>query len=247
MLVCIILKIFNKWWGTNIFYFKDREDRIVFEYHETLPTERYLSIKGKSIINLEAWALYGLYRDAVYNSYKQKADLAQDIRERDGEICPNDPLYDYAICSCANAISAWKDSANNIKCYIAYNTVDDKKEKVGFVHFNENVIDDRLVIYIAQAGVRIMGQGIGRRLMQCVLSHYPAGREFYILTRVFNTEARILYQNRLHFEPIGINEIKQLHYDERYWGGKHTTTKTEIDVIVNNKVELANAVPILDM
>ncbi|MCD6039479.1 MAG: hypothetical protein K0S27_879 [Gammaproteobacteria bacterium] len=42
-----------------------------------------LRIKGESPyrLNVATFHLYGLYRNAIYDSYKQKADLAKDIRE----------------------------------------------------------------------------------------------------------------------------------------------------------------------
>ncbi|WP_412754199.1 hypothetical protein [Legionella donaldsonii] len=54
---------------------------------------------------------------------------------------------------------------------------------------------------------------MGRHLMNCVLTHDPAGTEFYILTRVFNSNARSLYEGRLGFTPIKEDEVKRLGYD----------------------------------
>jgi hypothetical protein len=118
-----------------------------------------------------------------------------------------------------------------MKCYIACKYEKGRKSKVGFVHFKEDTVDGKPVVYIAQAGVQDRGKSIGRRLMECVLAHYPPETEFYILTRVFNTDAVALYQERLKFQPIGETEIKQLGYDERYCGFRHTTTESEVSAI----------------
>ncbi len=91
-------------------------------------------------------------------------------------------------------------------------------------------------MYIAQAGVQSRGAGIGRHLMECVLSRYPAGTEFYILTRVFNSDAKGLYEKRLGFKPIEDEEIIALGYDDRYCGFKHRTSPEEIDAIKSRQL-----------
>jgi hypothetical protein len=137
----------------------------------------------------------------------------------------------------------WKDSDSKMKAYIAYQEIDGHKKKVGFVHFIEKTVEGKPVVYIAQAGVSNPSQGVGRRLMECVLAHYPAETEFYILTRVFNTEAKNLYQKRFGFSPIEEKEIKQLGYDSRYWGFKHTTSQKEVELIKNKQVEKTTIKP----
>ena len=74
--------------------------------------------------------------------------------------------------------------------------------------------------------------------MECVLSHYPAGTHFYIVTRVFNHEAKLLYSNRLGFTPINEDVIEQLGCDQRYCGFEHTTIDAEIQSIQDRKIDL---------
>jgi len=130
-------------------------------------------------------------------------------------------LYHYSVAACLGAMAEWADSKTKMHSYIArkrnpegFNT------EVGFVHFREDNVRGRPVVYIAQAGVTKIGARIGRRLMECVFSHYPANTEFYILTRVFNTKAKDLYGKRFKFAPIELDEIESLGYDNRYCGFK---------------------------
>ncbi|ARH01140.1 hypothetical protein [Legionella micdadei] len=76
--------------------------------------------------------------------------------------------------------------------------------------------------------------------MECILSHYPAGTQFYILTRVFNTDAKNLYGKRLGFEPIEEKEVSDLGYDARYCGFKHTTTVAEVEAIKARQTTLVH-------
>lgn len=226
--------------------FKDTADDIQFEYCDALPSNTVnLRIKGEPVyrINTTAFRIYGFYRNSIYSSYKEKADLAQDIKERKKEYHEKpglklsttptyqDPLYHYSVATSLGAMKEWQESKGEMKSYIAYHTKDGHRSTVGFVHFNKQVVDGRPLIYIAQAGVLNRGTGIGRHLMECVLSHYPAGTEFYILTRLFNTEAKNLYGKRLKFSPIDESEVQQLGYDNRYCGFKHTTTPDEVAAI----------------
>ena len=103
--------------------------------------------------------------------------------------------------------------------------------RYGFINFVGKTVRNKPVVYIPQASVLHRGEGVGRRLMECVLTHYSAGTEFYILTRVFNTEAKVLYKDRLGFAEISDDEVTELGYDERYCGFKHTTTAEEIAAI----------------
>lgn len=227
--------------------FTDKADDIFFSYQDNFPSDSMnLRVKGESPyrLNVAAFHLYGLYRNAVYDSYKQKSDLAKDIREykkvfheeKESKLSA-EPLYHYAVTASLGAMQEWKDSDSKMKAYIAYQEVDGHKKKVGFVHFIEKTVEGKPVVYIAQAGVSNPSQGVGRRLMECVLAHYPAETEFYILTRVFNTEAKNLYQKRFGFSPIEEKEITQLGYDSRYCGFKHTTSQKEVELIKNKQVE----------
>jgi ribosomal protein S18 acetylase RimI-like enzyme len=141
-------------------------------------------------------------------------------------------LHHYSVDVALDSVREWVDTTKQIKNFVAVDNVSGKEN--GFVHFQEKVIKGRPVVYIAQAGTSLIGSGIGRRLMQCVLINYPAGTEFLILTRVFNKEAINLYQNRLGFKPIDIDMIKELGYDERYCGFRHKSTREEIEAIRDN-------------
>lgn len=225
--------------------FTDKADDIFFSYQDHLPSGS-MNLR----LNVAAFHLYGLYRNAVYDSYKEKKDLAEDIRkyekvfdEKKESKLSAEPLYHYAVTASLRAMKEWKDSGNKMKAYIAFQEVDGHKKKVGFVHFIEKTVEDKPVVYIAQAGVSNRSHGVGRRLMECVLAHYPAKTEFYILTRVFNTQAINLYQNRFCFSPIEEKEIMQLGYDSRYCGFKHTTSQKEVDLIKNKQVEKTTIKP----
>ena len=234
--------------------FQDASAEIEYEYCGQLPAKAVsLRIKGESAykVNLSALHFYGFYRNSIYDSYKEKSDLATDIKERKNEYQEakesqltehslyKSPLYHYSVAASLGAIKEWKESNGSMKCYIAYQNKDGHRTKIGFVHFTEQTVNDKKVIYIAQAGVLNRGHGVGRHLMECVLAHYPANTEFYILTRVFNTEAKNLYQKRLSFTPIELNEIQQLGYDSRYCGFKHSTTHNEIDDITSRQRQSA--------
>jgi hypothetical protein len=68
--------------------------------------------------------------------------------------------------------------------------------------------------------------------MECVLSHYEAGTEFYILARNFNKEAITLYQERFGFAPISQDAVTEFGYNkELYYGFNHTITDKEITAI----------------
>lgn len=198
--------------------------------------------------NITLLQLYSLYRNSLYDSYKLKPDLAKDIQvysnvfqektaATSGKSVNNplyaEPLYHYSVAGSLDAMKTWNESKGQMKCYIAYELTADSMQKVhkrivGFVHFTLKTVNDQSVVYIAQAGVSRQGQSIGRRLMECVLSHYPAGTKFNILTRVFNSDAVTLYHKRLDFQPMEKNEIEQLGYNERYCGFQHTTTPSEV-------------------
>lgn len=232
--------------------FRDASAEVEFEFHDQLPKKTVnLRIKGESAykVNISALHFYGFYRNSVYDSYKEKADLAVDIKERKNEYKEDkesslsenalykSPLYHYSIAASLGAMKEWKESDGKMKCYMAYQNKHGQKSKIGFVHFTEQTVNDKKVVYIAQAGVLNRGHGIGRHLMECVLTHYPSSTEFYIVTRVFNTEAKNLYQKRLGFTPIEANETKQLGYDDRYCGFKHTSTSQEINAINSRKMQ----------
>lgn len=233
--------------------FQDLSNKIEFEYHDQLPDQTFkIRLKGDQSafrLNITALHLYSLYRNSIFDSYSKNPDLATDIKERKKQYeepkeskfassrLYQSPVYHYAIAASLDAMKEWKDSTNKMKCYIAYETQNGKRVKIGFVHFQEKTVNNKNIVYIAQAGVLNPGQHIGRHLMECVLAHYPADTEFYILTRIFNTEAKNLYQKRLSFTPITSDEIQKLGYDERYCGFRHTTSQQEINVIESRKLK----------
>lgn len=230
--------------------YADSLNPVSYEYSDCIPNEKVC--KGK--INLAALSLYGFYRNSIYDSYKEKQDLAEDIKTRKKEFIEpgnteglyQDPLYHYAVAASLSTMQEWQDTTNNMHAYMAYEAKNGVKKRMGFVHFNEKMIGERPVVYIAQAGVQSRGTGIGRHLMECVLTHYPAGTKFYILTRVFNTDAKVLYENRLGFSPIEEEEIRALGYDERYCGFKHTTSLEEINAIKSRQLFAEIEGPVLD-
>ncbi len=235
---------------TSPFLFKDAAQKIEFVFYDQIPSKTVnLRIKGDPAfrVNIAALHLYGLYRNSLYESYREKPDLAQDIKERKNQYYESkesllskkpsyqSPLYHYSIFVSLDAMKEWRESKGKMKCYMAFQNDVSRKLKVGFVHFTEQVVSGKKVVYIAHAAVQNRGQGIGRHLMECVLAHYPVGTEFYILTRVFNSEAKNLYGKRLKFSPIEIDEIEQLGYDKRYCGFKRTTTESEVQEIINSQ------------
>lgn len=191
------------------FTYTNSSSNVSYEYLDSIPSKKV----AKGRINLAALSLYGLYKKSVYDSYKEKPDLAQDIKSRKKEFIEREnpklinglyqePLYHYSIAACLGAMQEWNDPNEEMRTYMAYDNTRGAQCKIGFVHFNEKIVDNKPVVYIAQAGVEGRGKGIGKHLMESVLAHYPAGTEFYILTRVFNTEAKNLYEKRLGFAPI---------------------------------------------
>lgn len=224
------------------FTLKDKHDDIWFEYHES-PPPRTVDWKDPVAphdiykVNLAALHLYGLYRTTVYDAYRVNTDLAEDIKAfKSVYKDPNhDPVYHYSVHAIIDAMKEWMDSNRKMQAYIAYKFIKGIKTPVGFVHFVDDKVDKRPVTYIAQAGAKMRGKSIARRLIECVLSHYPENTEFYILARNFNTEA-ILNQTRFEFDPIKRNEIEQLGYDERYCGFKSKSTKKLITEIESRKI-----------
>jgi ribosomal protein S18 acetylase RimI-like enzyme len=224
--------------------FQDASE-IEFEYYDRVPDKSIsLRIKNEHAykLNLTALHLYGLYRNTVHDSYAEKSDLAKDILERpsvyEDPTHSKSPLYHYSVACSLGTMKEWKESDGKIKCYIAYKNINGHRTKIGFVHFTQQTVNDKSVIYIAEAGVLNRGHGVGRHLMECVLAHFPANTEFYILTRIFNTNAKTLYQQKLGFTPISENEIEQLGYDNRYCGFNHITTQEEITAIQSKQLEM---------
>ena len=216
--------------------FKDNDDGIWFEYCETIP-ENFSSLGEQGRINLTGLYLYSMYRNTIYDSYRIKPDLAEDIktykkvfREKDSSTLSqsstyNDPLYHYSVAGAISAIKEWENQHQKMLCYFAYQNISGRKKIVGFVGFVKRTLSDAPVVYIAQAGVINRSHGVGKRLMECVLSDYPPETRFTILTRIFNSEAKSLYHRKLNFSPMSEEMVKQLGYDERYCGFEHTTSR----------------------
>lgn len=168
--------------------------------------------------------------------------MAQDIKEfkeiyiEKSETKKEKHLYQYSVNTALNAIKQWSTLNENMQCYIAYENKNARNIPVGFVHFQEKMLDGKSVVYIAQAGVLQRGNSIGYRLMQCVLTHFSIGTEFFVLTRIFNTNAKALYSQKLKFTPIINTQVKKLGYDEKYCGFQHITTSDEITKIKENQV-----------
>lgn len=226
--------------------FKDKSDGIAFVHHSHLP------INKPGRFNIAALQLYAMFRNTVYDSYRQKRnndDFAQDIREYKPQFQESnqrlsartlyqDPVYQYAVAVAIDAIKAWQNSEKKMQAYIAY---DEHNKKVGFVNYSATTVNQQAVVYIAQAGVKSLAQSIGRRLMECVLSDYPVGTQFYVLTRLFNVEAKILYEYRLKFSPIDPKEITELGYDPgRYCGFKYRLTQEFIDEIKAKQIAISD-------
>ncbi len=219
--------------------YSDSSKQIIYEFQDRISTRKV----AKDKINLAALSLYGFYRKTVYDSYRQNSGLSDDIKTRKPEFKTHEegiyqePLYHYSIAASLGAMLEWQDPTKNMHTYTAYEISEDKKHRIGFAHFQETRFQERQVVYIAQAGVETRGNGIGRHLMESILTHYPAETEFYIVTRVFNTDAITLYEKRLGFKPIGEKEIQELGYDTRYCGYRHISTKEELTAIKERQME----------
>lgn len=246
--------------------FEDKADNLLFEFHDTFPTEtidiRIPASDGQRAqayrVNPDALISYLNYRRAFMDSYSEKEGLAPDIKAptkhlqsknfRVAELFANSSyrtqiqrsklnsseigLNDYSIAIALDAMQRWKNPAEKMKCYLAYETINGFKSRIGFVLFQEQQIDGRPVVYIAEAAVSRRGESIGRRLMECVLAHYPAGTEFHILARKFNSDAIVLYAARLGFESLTSDEVAKLDYDPgKYVGYKHITQAPELTAI----------------
>lgn len=225
---------------------------VKFTYYKTIPVnirEYQHTDHTKYRVNTKALLLYGLYRNTVYDAYRDNAELAKDIKvfrrvyeEPENSVYKTDPLYQdplyhYSVYACTDAMKEWSDPKLNMQAYLATGVNNGERETLGFIHFYEATVGDKSVVYIAQAGVLERGKSIGRRLMECVLKHYPEDTTFYVLTRVFNHQAKTLYGERFNFEPIPLEEIKALGYDERYCGFVHTTTDEElVNIVPNQKI-----------
>lgn len=253
--------IWGKELPKNTLRFTGKDDDVLFEFQEKLPSKSVVikipATNGHSAetyrVNPDALGAYLLYRKALVQSYGQKPDLAPDIKkpaqsrtpELDGDTnyeafitetklnASERGLDQYSIAVSMDTVQRLQDDAKeHLKSFIAYENIKGFKEKLGFVLFQEKVIDGRPVVYIAEAAVSKPGASIGSRLMECVLAHFPHDTEFHILTRKFNTEAENLYGKRLKFEPLTKEEIAKLDYDpERYIGFKHVSNRPELDVI----------------
>ena len=229
--------------------FSDKQDGVWFEYKDNIRQESIAIGKLEGKINLTGLYLYGMYRNAIYDSYKKKVDLAEDIKSypyafnnKQGTFFSSDRLYTdhlyhYAVSASSSAIKEWTDSEEQMKCYLAYKNIDGIKTITGFVHFIKKTINENDIIYISQAGVLNQSSGVGRRLMECVLSHFIPGTQFYIVTRTFNNDARFLYSNRLNFTPIDEGIINELGYDQKYCGFERTTTEEEVQSILDRKID----------
>ncbi len=218
--------------------FNDIENKkIVFRYYNTLPE----CLVAKKKINLHALKLYALYRNTLFGSYRRpekRADIAKDIlvkkpvfEEKNAvfmsQADETNSIYHYAIDVAIDSVKELQDTNQNMKSVFAY-----KESKIiGFISFQERMMEDREIVYIAHAGVTDRGNHIGRHLMQCVFLNYPVGTEFYVLTRVFNTDAQNLYSGRFKLNPISLEEIRALGYDERYCGFKGNTNQEMLDEI----------------
>ncbi len=226
--------------------FTDRPDGVTFKYHHELPRKMVRDV------NISALQLYALYRNSIYESYKDLPDLAEDIKafpKQYNEIkrssftqttVHDDPLYHYAVAAAANTLKEWKSNPENTRAYIAYKNEHDadtgasRERKIGFINFVNTALSGKPVVYIGQAGVRDFDKSIGRRLTESVIAGYPAGTEFYVLTRVFNARTKNLVKK---FEQKGIDvseikkeEIMNLNYDpERYCGFKYVLSQEMID------------------
>lgn len=253
--------IFGKELPKDTLRFTDKDDDVLFEFQEKLPNKSIVvkipATSGHAEetyrVSPDALGIYLLYRMALVQSYGQKPDLAPDIKkpaksrtpELDGDTsyeafvtkaklnASERGLDQYSIAVSMDTVQRLQDDAKeHLKSFIAYENIKGFKEKLGFVLFQEKVIDGRPVVYIAEAAVSKPGASIGRRLMECVLAHFPFGTEFHILTRKFNTESKDLYGERLKFEPLAKEEIAKLDYDpERYIGFKHISNRTELNEI----------------
>ena len=205
-------------------------------------------------VNISALQLYALYRNSVYQSYKDLPDLAEDIKafpkqysepdqssfSQAAATASHDPVYHYAVAAASDTMKEWKSNPDNTRAYIAYKNECDpdtgraREKKVGFINFVDTELLGKPVVYVAQAGVRDFDESIGRRLTESVVAGYPAGTEFYMLTRVFNARTKNLVkkfeQKGIQVDAIGPDEVRKLNYDpDRYCGFKYILSQQTID------------------
>ncbi len=210
-------------------------------------------------VNVSALQLYALYRNAVYESYKDLPDLAEDIKvfpkqfsetKRSGIVQEDraDPLYHYAVAASLDAVNEWGAKSGNMRAYVACekeknaDTGATRDRKIGFINFVETEMNGKPVVYIAQAGARNFDQGVGRRLTESVVAGYPAGTEFYVLTRVFNARTKNLVrkfeQKNLAITEIDRDEIMKLNYHpDRYCGFKYVLSQEMIDDVKSRQCQ----------
>lgn len=214
---------------------QENETIVWIEYEQSVPKK-----PDRVKCNIKLLRDYALYRNSVYDAYsairhhgKSLDDIPkfkkmfEEADNRTEKQHYQDPLYHYSVFACVDAIKEYRSNPD-MQCFCAYTTDENnKKMKVGFVHFTTKQLKEKKVVYIAQAGVATgyRSKSIGRKLMQSVLTTVKPDTEVKILTRRFNDPAINLYQKRLGFSPIEQKDIMALGYDERYVG--FTLTKTQ--------------------
>ncbi|MCD6048050.1 MAG: hypothetical protein K0S08_1697 [Gammaproteobacteria bacterium] len=112
---------------------------------------------------------------------------------------------------------------------------DEKNTLIGSIEFRE--VGD--VVYLAYLLVnqKFSGKGIGTRLVESVLSLYPEGTEFHILTRRFNAPAKRIYHEKLKFS-VGDDDIakKYGYASEDYFSFTKNVSKEDIEKVSQIKV-----------
>ncbi len=135
------------------FIFKDADDRIEFEYCDSLPDEA-VKLGKEGRFNITALHLYSLYRNSLHDSYVKKPDVAADILARQPEYkesvaslltnpIQKSALYHYTVGTAVGALKEWQDPEQKMKGFLAYEKIDGRRTLIGFVDFNEHVVNHK--------------------------------------------------------------------------------------------------------
>jgi hypothetical protein len=212
-----------------------------FEYSEASNQSR----SSKPSDHPTVTAMFDLFRDTLYDSYQSLPSLTRDITEfkpAEDQDKSGDPLYDYVVNVTKRDFASYLDPQENMHSYFAYKIVDGEKKLAGFVNFQSKIINHSPKIYIALLGVVNRGHGLGKGLVDCVLSHYEPNTEFYLIARRLNIPACELFGRKLKFNASTGDGTKEFGFDERYCGFERTTTAAEIDEINSSKMRMIQSV-----
>jgi len=209
---------------------KDPRTCIVYELTDHMP--RITRVNSR--LTARMLSLYGMYRNGLYDTridQELDADIAifkpqfdYEFTDKSGKA--NNHLYHYASHVSIDAMQeAFK--LKDGKCCVAYRNQNGRKQPVGFVVFYEKVIDAQKMVYISHLSVSELRQGIGTKLMQALMLHYPANTTFYLCARQRNVHALQTYEKLGYV--YNTKYLKDFGYNPEYFTAmQHVTIANEL-------------------